>query len=78
MAFDDESVLKALKDNDEQSWSETSIQLISSTYRAIKIYIHLLDQERQQIDAAADAGQEGAGGEDVPTEADEMQPHKAE
>ena len=25
MAFDDESVLKALKDNDEQSWSETSI-----------------------------------------------------
>lgn len=38
MAFDDETVMKALKENDDQSWSETCQQLISSNYRAISMH----------------------------------------
>jgi len=40
MAFDDETVMKALKENDDISWSETCIQLISSIYRAIKMFVN--------------------------------------
>ena len=40
MAFDDETVMKALKENDDISWSETCIQLISSIYRAIKLLVN--------------------------------------
>lgn len=72
MAFDDESVLKALKDNDEQSWSETCIQLISSTYRAIKIYIQMLDNQRS-LDGPAKAKVEGD-----PFEEDEQEPNQNE
>jgi len=72
MAFDDESVLKALKDNDEQSWSETCIQLISSTYRAIKIYIQMLDNQRS-LDDPAKAKADGN-----PFEEDEQKPNQNE
>ena len=41
MAFDDESVMKALKENDDQSCSETCIQLISSIYRSIKMFLKI-------------------------------------
>jgi hypothetical protein len=41
MAFDDDTVMKALKENDDQSCSETCNQLISSIYRSIKMYLKI-------------------------------------
>lgn len=44
MDFDDESVMKALIDNDDNSWSETCIQLISFIYRAMKIFLQVISK----------------------------------
>ena len=40
-AFDDETVMKALKEHDDQSCLETCSQLISSIYRSIKMYLKI-------------------------------------
>lgn len=48
MAFDDETVMKALKENDDISWSETCIQLISSIYRAIKMFVNIQNKLSEQ------------------------------
>ena len=47
MAFDDETVMKALKENDDLSWSETCIQLISSIYRAIKMFVNTRNKSNE-------------------------------
>ena len=40
-AFDDDTVMKALKEHDDQSYMETCSQLISSIYRSIKMYLRI-------------------------------------
>lgn len=46
MAFDDETVMKALKENDDQSCSETCVQLISTIYRSVKMYLKIKEHNK--------------------------------
>ena len=39
MNFDDETVMKALQKNNDESWEETSILLMQTVLRTIKKYI---------------------------------------
>lgn len=44
-AFDDDTVMQQLNDNDVLSWSETCIQYISAIYRTIKKFISLAKEK---------------------------------
>lgn len=49
MDFDDESVMRALKDNDDQSWNETCMQLIACIYKALKLFLQMSSKIKPAI-----------------------------